>query len=237
MSSRLALLVLPLAFASCRKTESVTVPSPVDSVQAALPDTSVAEPVPDSSLLAASSSPEKLSYDSAVAALPPEVRDSVRLWQQRMDSLRAAWERDMAEAAPLKTFTKRPWDHPIPHPTGTTAERARVFRGIEGCEGDSAFDVYLAGGDVHTGSQESHSFYVAPGFTLSGGIHQGMSSMDAIQVMGNPYRSGDGYLSWAIQDWGEKEYSNRVAWREVMRFFFLDNRLVAIWVVHPFYDC
>jgi hypothetical protein len=235
MSSRLALIVLPLAFASCRKTESVTVPPPVDTVQAALPDTSA--PAPDSGLVETSAPTTEPRFDSVVDALPPEVRDSVRLWQKRVDSLRAAWERDMAEAAPLKGFAKRPWDHPPPQSARESPERARLFRGIEECGGDSTFDVYLAGGDVHTGGLESHSFYVAPGFTLSGGIHQGMSTLEATRAMGKPYRNGDGYLSWVVQDWGEKEYSNRVAWKETVRFFFLEDRLVAVWVVHPFYDC
>jgi len=238
MSSRLALLLLvPLVFASCRKTESVTVPPPADTVQAALPDTTAAAPAADSGVADASAPPGKPSYDSAVAALPPDQRDSVRIWQARIDSLRAAWERDMADEAPRKDFVKRPFDHPVPSPVGALVERARVFRGIEECGGDSLFDVYRAGGDADLGGLESHTFHLAPGFSLTGGIRQGMSTLEAARAMGRPYRSGDGYLSWAVQDWGEKEYSNRVAWRETVRFFFRDDRLVAVWIVTPFYDC
>lgn len=236
MFSRLALLLALLAFTGCRKTESSPEPTPPDAAAVATDSTSGGDSgfARESTSAEASTPLSPPSFDSALAALPPQVRDSVRLWQARVDSLRAAWERDMADALPLKNFVKRPWDHPPPGPARDREVRARIFKEIEGCAGDSLFDVYHAGGDVDS---DGGSFVLAPGFTLSDGIHQGMNTTEAIQALGNPYRSGDGYLSWAIQDWGEMEHGNRVVWFENVRFFFLDNRLLAVWIVHPNYGC
>jgi hypothetical protein len=235
MSSRLALLILPLALISCRKAETTTPSRPSDTTVSALPELGPSVPPTDSVALAGPS--VSRSFDSLVRSLPREQGDSVRIWQTRLDSLRAAWDRDMAEETPLPDFAKHPWDYPLPYPSHERPEWARLFRGIDGCAGDSIFDVYRVGGDLDGSEPESHSFVVAPGFSLPGGIRQGMSSAEAIQALGNPYRNGDGYLSWAIQDWGEMEHAKRVVWHEALRFFFLDNRLVAVWIVHPVYGC
>lgn len=236
MSSRLALLLALLACTGCRKTEPSPEPAPPDAAAGLLDSATAVDSslAPDSTSGEALTPPSTPSFESLVQALPPELRDSVRLWRTRMDSLRAAWERDMAAALPLKNFVKRPYSHPPPLPPLDRKILAQLFQELDGCVGDSVFDIYRPGGDVES---EYGSFVLAPGFTLTGGIHQGMSSTEAIQALGNPYRSGDGYLSWAVQDWGEKEHGNRVAWFENVRFFFLDDRLVAVWIVHPNYGC
>jgi len=225
-----------LVICGCRETENVAPGASSDSSAVTV----------DSAKKASSDSIPRVSdsstrVDTATRRIPqeasPEVLQVVEVAQRRLDSLKAHWEKTMANAGVLANFTKHGVDFPLPYGKASRSIVFRRFTELDGCTSDSMFNDFYEGGDVALGGMESDDFHMASGFALEGGLHEGMSRSEVVKILGNPYRDAEDCMAYAIQDWGEREYSNKVAWHETIRLFFHEGRLKAVWVIHPFYDC
>lgn len=237
-----ALLLLALGLDACRKSasreEGSLPPAPKpDSVSTAATlgtdPGSTSEPGPDLD----TTSPDWLRTDSAPEAarrILGEVSRWRKVWMDSMGPGRVA----------VSGFELLPGSDP-----GATLDSNRVeswtrMAGL-GCEGDTLHDAFFTNGDARLGANEVNDFLLADTFTVQVRrsnhrevrLRSGMTQAEVIGSMGTPYRKSSEILSYAVEDWGEKEYSQRLAYREVVRLFFFQGKLKAAWVICPFYDC
>lgn len=228
-----ALSGLVLVFVSCQKDPAPEEPRKEPDSIPQVDSQDLSDGQPDTA------TPESRTAEILSEASPEGTDSLVSRARARIASLREEWDANMGEAKVLDGFTRHAWDFPLPSVAwdSRTVLAKRLLEVAE-CGGDWVFDVFYANGDVDLGSIEGEQFFLSDSFSLEGGLRWGMSSGEVRKILGAPYRDADGFQAYAVQDWGEMEYSQKVAWREVIRLVYGEgDRLVAVWVIHPFYDC
>ncbi len=106
--------------------------------------------------------------------------------------------------------------------------------GGDDCSGDPLSVKFYGGGlIVRTTTLRTDAMLVTPLQGLGARLEPGMDPQGATQILGPPYRSSDGVLTWAILDpvaaiGFDEEYI------ESLRLFFDEDGLFAVWQVEIF---